>query len=206
LLEARDGFDRARRAARAARPPAAGPSAAPPVASAAVPTPTPRAFAATAPPERERAAAATAATPPEAVPAARGFVAEDTIVATGSAGGPRGFDSRDVSTLRTPQFTGRIRFEVVPSTVRPGDAFLVRLYVVNEGRRALRIRSLSLGTVVDGQRSPVATRALRNELGAQQTTLVAEYSGVWNDVSSWALEAVVTSDRNETISACLRSN
>ena len=160
---------RSRPPRRPRRPAAgAGPSAMPPVAGAAGPTPTPRALAATAPPEPARPATATSATTPVAVPAPRAFVAEDTVVATGSAGGPRGFDSRDVSTLRTPQFTGRIRFEVVPSAVRPGDAFLVRLYVVNEGRRALRIRSLSLDTVVNGQRSPVAARALRNELGAQQ--------------------------------------
>jgi hypothetical protein len=48
-------------------------------------------------------------------------------------------------------------------------------------------------------------RALDREAPAQRSSVLAEYSGVWRDVSSWSLETVVTSERNETITARLRS-
>jgi hypothetical protein len=35
---------------------------------------------------------------------------------------------------------------------------------------------------------------------------VAEYSGVWSGAASWALEAVVTADREERITSRLRAN
>jgi hypothetical protein len=67
------------------------------------------------------------------------------------------------------------------------------------------VRSLSLTTIVDGRRIVAPVRTLGRVLAAQQDTLVAEYSGVWRLVPSWALEAVVTSDKDETISSRLRS-
>ncbi len=213
LLEARDGFDRARRArapARAADEPAATPAAATPAppraaAKAAVPAPGARGSGAPAPAEASRGGAATARGETPAPPA-RGFVTDATVVETDTAGGPRGFDSRDVSSLRTPQFTGRIHFEVAPPSVRPGDPFVVQVLMLNESRRAQHLRALSLTTVENGQRAPVPARLLRADLPPQQSTLVAEYSGVWKPASSWALEVVATSDRDETISARLRAH
>ncbi len=204
FLEARDGFDRAGRAARAAHP-SAKDSSTTAGGAAPGPGPTPRTKETSAPSEPSRSASAAPAPQPEVSAAPRAFVAGETVVASGSAGQPRGFDTRDVSTMRTPQFTGHLRFEVAPTTVRPGDAFRVRLYLVNEGRRALRIRSLALETVTDGTHAPQPARPLREEIGPQKTALVAEHEAVWTDAGSWALEVVVTSDRDETISAGLRA-
>ena len=75
----------------------------------------------------------------------------------------------------------------------------------NEGKRALRVRSIFATTIEDGRRVPAALRAFDRELASQRSGVLAEYSGVWKDVSSWALETVVTSERNETITARLRS-
>ena len=207
FLEARDGFDRARRAVLAAarQKPAGAPgrlAASPPVAD----TSSSRAVAATsaAPASPTAPTGAAGVATPAPVPA-RGFEAEATSVATPAAGGPAGFDSEDVNARRTPEFNGHLRFEVVPATVRPGDAFTVRIHLSNEGRRVLRVRSVAVVTVEDGHRAPAPVRALDREAPAQRSSALAEYSGVWRDVSSWALETVVTSERNETITARLRS-
>ena len=168
FLEARDGFDRARRAALA---PAAGPSATParvaemPAASLAPPahgsagaTPTP---ALPVPPT------GAPATPAAAPAAARGFEAEATTIATPAAsGGPAGFDNDGMSARRTPEFSGRVRFEVVPATVRPGDSFVVRIHLSNEGKHTLRVRSIFATTIEEGRRGPAALRAFDRELAA----------------------------------------
>ncbi|HXY41623.1 MAG TPA: serine/threonine-protein kinase, partial [Vicinamibacteria bacterium] len=160
-LQARDGFDRARRATLAR--PGGGP---------------PRAQ--TRPPS---------------------FETEPTAVSTAPVGRLPGFDREGVSTQRAPEFSGRLQFEVLPETVRAGEPFVVRVEAANEGRHRVKVRSLTLATVVDGRRRPVQTPALARELPPRQRTLVAQYSDVWQEASSWILEAVVTSEREETITA-----
>ena len=166
-LQARDGFDRARRAMRA-RPA----------------TESPRGGAQTA--------------------SAR-FETEATAVSTAPVGQLPGFEREGVSTQRAPEFSGRLHFEVLPETVRAGEPFVVRLEAANEGRHSVKVRSLTLATVVDGRRRPVEAPVLARELPPRQRTLVAQYSDVWQEASSWMLEAVVTSEREETITARLRA-
>jgi serine/threonine protein kinase len=202
FLEARDAFDRARRAAlqqRAPEPPA--PPAAAQAAAAATPAVTPRPAAAPA------ALPSTPALSAEAAPApARGFTAEATSVATASAGGIEGFDSSDVSTRRPPQFTGRMEFEILPPAVRRGEPFVVRIHLRNDGHRPVKVRGVAVAAVVDGRRADAPVKPLQREVPAQARALVAEYSGVWGAAATWALEAVVTADRNETVSSRLRAN
>jgi len=206
FLEARDAFDSARRDAlqrRAPTPAPAGTSVAARTAPAhevAAPTPVPRAM-------ETPVEAAPPAPEPTATPLpARAFTADATSVATPAAGGIEGFDSSDVSSRRPPQFSGRMEFEVLPPAVRPGDRFVVRIHLRNDGRRAVKVRGLSLAAVVDGRRVPAPAKALQREVPAQSRALVAEYSGVWSEAGSWTLEAVLTADRNETVSSRLRAN
>jgi len=166
-LQARDGFDRAR---RASQPQAGGGSA--------------RGLA-------------------QAKPAR--FETEATAVSTAPVSQLPGFEGEGVSTKRAPEFSGRLQFEVQPETVRAGEPFLVRLEAANEGRHSVKVRSLTLATVVDGHRRPVEAKALARELPPRQRTLLAQYSDVWPETSSWMLEAVVTSEREETITARLRA-
>jgi hypothetical protein len=127
-------------------------------------------------------------------------------VATASAGGVLGFDSSEVNSRRPPQFAGRLEFEVLPPEVRPGERFVVRIHLRNDGRRAVKIRGLSLAALVDGRPVTAPVTALQREVSAQGRALVAEYSGVWSEAASWALEAVVTADRDERITSRLRAN
>jgi serine/threonine protein kinase len=210
FLEARDAFDRSRRAApaREGAPPA--PGGAPAVAQgppariapppAGPPSPAPDVE---APPGTLPAAPAAAQKPPVAP---RGFSADVTTVATPSAGGLAGFDGSDVSSRRPPQFAGRLEFEVLPPEVRPGEPFVVRIHLRNDGRRAVKVRGVSLAAVVDGRPVQAPVTALQRAVTPQGRTLVAEYSAVWSEAASWALEAVVTVDRDERVSSRLRAN
>jgi serine/threonine protein kinase len=215
FLEARDGFDRSRRAAAQRDPAPAAPAspASTPAATRAAPpslaTPPPARVASTAPanePPPGSVPAGPPQPPPATAPAPRGFNAEATTVATPSAGGVQGFDSSDVSSRRPPQFSGRLEFEVLPPEVRRGERFVVRIHLRNDGRRPVKIRGLSLAAVVDGRQVQAPVTALQREVSPQGRALVAEYSGVWNDAASWALEAVVTADRDERITSRLRAN
>jgi tetratricopeptide (TPR) repeat protein len=214
FLEARDAFDRSRRAALERDPaaPVAGDApAAVPAASEAAQTAPRAASAAVASTARPMPAAppiAGAVPPPPATPQAapRGFNADATSVTTPSAGGVQGFDSSEVSSRRPPQFAGRLEFEVLPPTVRPGEPFVIRIHLRNDGRRPVKIRSLALAAVVDGRREAAPVTALQREVGPQWRALVAEYSGVWSEAASWALEAVVTVDRDERITSRLRAD
>jgi serine/threonine protein kinase len=203
FLEARDGFDKARRDAAQRRPPSpAAPrkeAASAAVAGGDVPTPAARIAPAAA---VLPAASALAPTP---LPA-RSFTADATSVLTPEAGSLEGFDTSDVSSRRPPQFVGRMEFEVLPPAVRPGEPFVVRIHVRNESRRAVKVRSVSLAEVADGRREALSAKLLQREVPARSRALVAEHSGVWREAASWALEAVVTADRNETVTSRLRAN
>jgi hypothetical protein len=58
--------------------------------------------------------------------------------------------------------------------------------------------------VVDGRRAGLRGAAAGSQ--AQSRALVAEYSGVWASPREWALEAVVTADKDEKVSSRLKAN
>jgi serine/threonine protein kinase len=210
FLEARDAFDRARRAAETRRQaearPQPTPVSPPPTATPArAATPSARATPRPAP----RRAAVAPAPDPTAVPTpdapARRFRAGRTRITTRSAGELAGFESADVTTQRPPRFEGRMVFEVRPSEVRPGEPFVVDLHLVNQGRRAVKIRNIEIVTVEDGRRTQVPTQLLEEEVRSRDRALVAEYAGVWSPVESWSLEAVATVDDDERVQSRLRT-
>jgi len=191
FLESRDAFDRARRAARsplpAGSPPPAAPTAAPRAAEVAPPLAPPSAI---APPPL----AATAA------PQIHRFVTAKTIIASRrSSSGLEGFDTADVKQRQMPDFVGHLEFETVPDPPQTGQPFTVRVVLVNEGRKPVRLKAVNLVTTVNGRKAPSVPVPLVREVPPAQRAVVAESKGTWpEDVTSWSLEAVVTSDRDET--------
>jgi serine/threonine-protein kinase len=153
--------------------------------------------------------ATAAATPPPALPTpppARGFTAENTKVTAPGGDRPAGFDTAGVQTSRAPQFNGRVEFEVLPPAVRPGEPFVVRIHLRNEGKKSVKIRSLQIAAVVDGRRTPALPKLLLREVQGQSRGLVAEYSAVWDGARDWMLETVVTADKDETVANRLKAN
>jgi cytoskeletal protein RodZ len=185
FLEARDGFDRAR---RAAKPP-----------SRVGPGPSPGA---TSPPGTSATAAQPSAAPApvEPAPPTRAFVTGKTTIGSARGGGDiQGFDSADVKTRRVPDLAGHIEFETEPAALEPGRAFSVRVFVVNEGKKPVRIRGVALTVISNGRRSALNGSPLARDVAPLQRAAVAEAKAVWPDGTfDWGLDAVVTSDRDET--------
>jgi hypothetical protein len=136
---------------------------------------------------RQAAAAAGAA-------ARRSFVPGRTVVRTDKAGGgPAGFESSGVSVQKAPDFQGRIEFAMSPARVRAGEPYSLRTFVVNEGKKAIRISGLSVVTTVNGAPSGGPANPLAREIEPQQRALVDERTGTWPDgVNAWATEVTVT--------------
>jgi eukaryotic-like serine/threonine-protein kinase len=202
FLEARDAFDRARRAAResvSASASAAGPetSARPSPSSGSRRESDQAAAGRDVSPLSARATPAASA--PTPLPPPRAFVADKTTVTTPSAGALAGFETEDVRTRRQPRFVGHMVFEVLPPEVRPGEPFVVRVHLVNEGKKTVRVRGIELSTIVHGARTSAPARPLSREVAARSRALVAEFSSTWTETGSWALEAVVLADDDEQV-------
>jgi hypothetical protein len=126
-------------------------------------------------------------------------------VTTPSAGELAGFESEDVTTRRPPRFVGRMEFEVLPVEVRPGEPFVVRVHIVNDGRRAVRIEAIEITTVADGQRISTPARVVQPQVPPGGRTLVAEHSAVWSTATSWSLVAVAAAEGDERIRSRLKA-
>jgi hypothetical protein len=137
------------------------------------------------------------------MPMLRPLVFGRTVVRVSGAAarsGLEGFDDSDVTVLKRPDVAGRLEFEIAPPRLEPGARYSVRLSLVNDGKRALKPRTLVLTTVVNGARTPATFVPLTREIAPRQKALLAESAGVWEDGSaSWVLEALVTSDRGDTL-------
>jgi serine/threonine protein kinase len=198
-LEARDAFDRSRRTVTAA--------ARPPQRSAGDPPTDQRGG--SLPPVSGSGPGVVVRSPPAEGPSAPGkarqFVTGKSVVATGKAGGSlTGFDTADVKTQKVPDLVGHLEFEVDPNDLRSGDSFGVRLYLVNEGKKPVRVRNVSFTWAVDGKRTTLHGALREREVAPQERELVAETRGVWREaVTSWGLEAAVVSDRDETCTSRL---
>ena len=138
--------------------------------------------------------------------ARRRFVPGQTAVQTPKAQKDKaadlaGFDTGDADLRKAPDFLGRVEFEMTPASgVEPGDAWTVRAYVVNEGKKPIRVAGVVLGTTVNGAGNggPVPPRA--REIAPQQRALVAETAASWREgTTSWATEVTVTAGKGESL-------
>jgi len=102
-----------------------------------------------------------------------------------------------VKVAKVPDYSGRIEFEVTPPRVLPGDSYTVRIFLVNDGKKAFKIGSVTVATLLNGSRSggPVAART--REIEPRDRVLLDERTAEWAaNTTSWTMEAVVGSDRD----------
>ena len=105
-------------------------------------------------------------------------------------------DNLDI--VRWTTCRARIDYEFSPANVKPGDAYSAKVYLVNEGKRAIKLNTMSLTTVANGQRTPGPGNPQTKDIAAGQKGLLATVSGTWKDgTTSWSLETIVTSSRGE---------
>ncbi len=134
--------------------------------------------------------------------ARRKFVPGRTVVKTEKASGSlSGFDTGDVALQKAPDFLGRIDFEISPAAgIKPGDGYSLKIILVNEGKKAIRIQGLSVNTVVNGTAASVPTTAKVREVQPQQRAELGEVTGSWKDgTTSWATEVLVTANKGDSL-------
>ncbi|HET7295161.1 MAG TPA: protein kinase [Vicinamibacteria bacterium] len=199
FLEARDAFDRARRAAEAKPLPTPPPAVAKPAAPAPAVASRP-----TAPPATAPAVALPPVTAPPVTEAPkplvppRPFAAGRTEVQAARRSGkaPAGFDSEDV--LADRDFLCKLAFEYSPAAVRPGDSYAIRVYMVNDTAKPIKVKTISLSVALNGGKDSRPTQGVK-EAPARQRTLLGEFGGSWPEgVQTWAAEAVVTSSKDDS--------
>ncbi|HSF01993.1 MAG TPA: IPT/TIG domain-containing protein [Solirubrobacterales bacterium] len=155
-----------------------------------------------APPAAAAAAsgALPSAAPPALAPAHRRFVLERTNVESTKrvTAGLEGFDTTGVDLKRAPDVVGRVDFEVSPPQVKPGDRFTVYVYLINDGRKDIKLKDMFVATSVNGRlvSGPSAPKA--REVGPKKRAVIGAFSDTWRDtIATWAMDVTVTSDRGD---------
>lgn len=133
------------------------------------------------------------------------FVAGRTVVRTEKAGGGlAGFDSSGVNLQKAPDFQGRVEYAMTPASVQPGDPWELKIYVVNEGKKAIKIATLDVATVVNGAPSGTGGAPKNREIAPQQRVIVDQLSGTWPaGVTSWRTEVKVAAGKNDSLQSQL---
>jgi len=135
------------------------------------------------------------------------FVAGATAVQTQKAQkeGLTGFDTGDVALQKAPDFLGRIEFEMTPdSGIQPADAWRLRYFVVNDGKKPIRVQGVTVATTVNGAGSGGPAAPREREIAPQQRVLLGEASGSWAEgTSSWSSEVTVTASKGDSLRATI---
>jgi hypothetical protein len=152
-----------------------------------------------APPISGRPATGTEVPPPPAPPrVARSFASGATSVESLKQGGGKGLSGFDTAGVkRAPDVPGRIEFEMSPETVKAGDGYQVRVYLVNDGKKAIRLEKMTVSVESDGQRSARDFPPRSQAVAVHERALLAELPGVWKDAASWNVDVAVTSKRQD---------
>ena len=220
FLQARDAFDRARRAiegkereaareearkaAAVVRPihtPPTVPTATPlptvvlrPIPGETPPAPTPAPTIAIAAPTP--VVAPTVAAP---VPEMREFVTgRTTILAAPGGTVAKGFD------VTIQEFSGRFEFEVTPSPLIPGSPFRVRMFLKNDGKNDAKIDRITARIRANGELTTSSVRVSENDVKVGQRPMIAELPGTWvGGTTAWLMDVEATSRKGERFRSSL---
>ena len=109
-----------------------------------------------------------------------------------------GFETSGIGVKRAPEVPGRVDFEVSPRTVKAGDSYAIKVFLVNDGAKDIAVDALNVAMVADGKRSARAMPSKARSVAPRTRALLAELPGVWQDgLGTWALEVAVTSKRQD---------
>ncbi len=135
----------------------------------------------------------------------RRFVGGRTRVQTEKAqeGGLAGFDTGSTDLRKAPDFQGRIEFEMSPASgIEAGDPWTLRIFVVNDGEKSIRVQGVDAVTEVNGAGGGGAVAPRTREIAPQQRLLVGEHSGTWVEgTTSWSTQVTVTANKGDSLRA-----
>jgi hypothetical protein len=132
---------------------------------------------------------------------ARSFAVGQTTVhsSSGRASGLDLFEPDGVDVKATGRIPGTLGLGFSPAHVKPGDSYVVRVQLRNDGKRTIEIAQLAVVEIVGAERieTSVAPRTRKIRSGARE--LLFEQRGVWRDgVVQWSLEVTVLSKAGDT--------
>jgi len=105
----------------------------------------------------------------------------------------REFDTGGVSVKRPADVPARLDFEVAPERVKPGERYTVKIFLANDGKKAIKIGNVAVSTVNNGKRQTGSVPPLKDGIDPRERILIFETSDTWRgDTTSWLLETVVT--------------
>lgn len=133
----------------------------------------------------------------------RRFLPGTSVVqsAKGSKGGDlSGFESSDVKVAKAPDYSGRLDFEVSPANVKPGDAYTVKIFFTNDGKKSFKIGTLTVTTTANGSTTGGPAAGRGREIASQDRVALDQVPGVWAEgVTSWRMEVIVTSTGGDSV-------
>jgi hypothetical protein len=137
--------------------------------------------------------------------AARVFVASKTAaqsLESRSGNVPEGFeDSPDVNVKKGTQaaeLPGKINFDIDPDTVRAGERYSVKVYLVNEGRAPIQIKDMLVSTKINGKGVSGPVPPQTRDVAPGQKALLMNTTETWREeTSSWSMEVAVRTARGE---------
>ena len=137
--------------------------------------------------------------------AGRAFVAaktdaQSTETRTGNV--PEGFeDSPGVKVKKGTQaadLPGRINFDIDPDTVKAGERYSVKVYLVNEGLAPIQIRDMLVTTKINGKGVSGPVPPQTRDVAPGQRALLMNTTETWREeTSSWSMEVAVRTARGE---------
>jgi tetratricopeptide (TPR) repeat protein len=135
----------------------------------------------------------------------RAFVAAKTAAQSieGRGGNvPEGFeDSPGVNVKKGTQaaeLPGKIHFDINPGTVKAGERYSVKVYLVNEGLAPIQIRDMLVATKINGKGVSGPVPPLTRDVAPGQRALLMDTTQQWKEeTSSWSMEVAVRTGRGE---------
>ena len=95
-----------------------------------------------------------------------------------------GFEKTSRKIRRAVQVAGRIEFEAPAPRLRSGEPYRVGVYLVNQGRQAVKLKDVSVGLHVDGRKTDGRVPPRTAEVKRGEPALVHEVRGQWPAAAS----------------------
>lgn len=129
------------------------------------------------------------------------FVTGATSVIGGkTAKGPSGFDLGGGGVVKT-DFSAQIRCTTTPTAVDAGASFSIRCSILNIGTKSFKIESITVNEVADGAKTAGAGMTPRQDIAPQSDAVILERVGTWSAKSSWSLEVIAKTTKDESFRA-----
>ena len=113
-------------------------------------------------------------------------------------------DAKDTPFGKLVLFGGKFEFEVTPNPLTPGTPFRVRIFLKNDGKNDTKLDTLTVKISRNGEVSTPPVRISEDNVKVDQRPLVAEIPGTWAaGTNTWIMDVEATSKKGERFRSSL---